>query len=449
MPVGVGEAPPVGLGGHLSSRAFRLVGVPMTLSAGRRVMSGRPVLGEVPWPWERRRRRDDVADVKVACSGWARRARTACRARRCPGPGDGPARELRRMGIEVRVHRPLRRPTARPFVTPLGNSLPTSANGSIAAARTRPFPAMLRTTRVLTEEQFDVLHLHNRSPRLHRMTRDDMPPGADHWHLSLRRSRLELQAPARLVPPNYRRPTTARGVEETPPNLDSRTSAVTTRSCSTASNSTTTRQRSALSHRRADHLLLRPPRGTQGPRRPARRDEPAARPTSVLWVAADRTRHGAAATESTPDDRRDPVARRGHRGRQDRPAHAERRCSRAVASTASRSGWCWSRPWRQTRDRGERSSTATANVATTRDRRGMLAEPGDVDGLAGAHAGCSTTSWPRGSPRAWRAIAASTSSRWIASPRSTPPLRTHRRRPRRAPSHDRRGGEGAGRGTPA
>ena len=71
----------------------------------------------------------------------------------------GLARELRRMGIEVRVLGPCDGPPPATFVTPLGNSLPTSANGSVAPLAPDP-SCMLRTTRVLYEEQFDVLHLH-------------------------------------------------------------------------------------------------------------------------------------------------------------------------------------------------------------------------------------------------------------------------------------------------
>jgi phosphatidylinositol alpha-mannosyltransferase len=71
----------------------------------------------------------------------------------------GLARELRRTGIEVRVLGPCDGPPPATFVTPLGNSLPTSANGSVAPLAPDP-AAALRTMRVLYEEQFDVLHLH-------------------------------------------------------------------------------------------------------------------------------------------------------------------------------------------------------------------------------------------------------------------------------------------------
>jgi phosphatidylinositol alpha-mannosyltransferase len=71
----------------------------------------------------------------------------------------GLTRALRRMGIEVRVLGPCDGPPPATFVTPLGNSLPTAANGSMAPLAPDP-AAALRTMRVLFEEQFDVLHLH-------------------------------------------------------------------------------------------------------------------------------------------------------------------------------------------------------------------------------------------------------------------------------------------------
>jgi len=63
------------------------------------------------------------------------------------------------MGIEVRVLAPCDGPPPATFVTPLGNSLPTSANGSMAPLAPDP-SCSLRTMRALGDEQFDVLHLH-------------------------------------------------------------------------------------------------------------------------------------------------------------------------------------------------------------------------------------------------------------------------------------------------
>lgn len=71
----------------------------------------------------------------------------------------GLSRELRRMGVEVRVLAPCDGPPPATFVTPLGNSLPTSANGSIAPLAPDP-SAQLRTIRTLMDEEFDLLHLH-------------------------------------------------------------------------------------------------------------------------------------------------------------------------------------------------------------------------------------------------------------------------------------------------
>lgn len=71
----------------------------------------------------------------------------------------GLAREMRSMGHEVRVLGPCDGPPPTPFVTPLGNSLPTTANGSIAPLAPDA-SAALRTIRALRDEAFHVLHLH-------------------------------------------------------------------------------------------------------------------------------------------------------------------------------------------------------------------------------------------------------------------------------------------------
>lgn len=71
----------------------------------------------------------------------------------------GLARELRRQGHEARVLGPCDGPPPEAFVTPLGNSLPTAANGSIAPLAPDA-PAALRTIRALRDEEFDVVHVH-------------------------------------------------------------------------------------------------------------------------------------------------------------------------------------------------------------------------------------------------------------------------------------------------
>lgn len=71
----------------------------------------------------------------------------------------GLARSLRRLGHEVRVLGPCDGAPPDTFVTPIGESLPTVANGSVAPLAPDP-SAALRTIRVLRDEEFDVLHLH-------------------------------------------------------------------------------------------------------------------------------------------------------------------------------------------------------------------------------------------------------------------------------------------------
>ncbi len=71
----------------------------------------------------------------------------------------GLAASLRRAGHEVRVLGPCDGPPPDPFVTPLGNSLPTSTNGSVAPLAP-DVSAALRTIRALNDEDFDVLHVH-------------------------------------------------------------------------------------------------------------------------------------------------------------------------------------------------------------------------------------------------------------------------------------------------
>ena len=71
----------------------------------------------------------------------------------------GLARSLRRLGHQVRVLGPCDGPPPDAGVTPLGRSVPTAANGSVAPLAPDP-SAQLRTIRALRDEDFEVLHLH-------------------------------------------------------------------------------------------------------------------------------------------------------------------------------------------------------------------------------------------------------------------------------------------------
>jgi len=71
----------------------------------------------------------------------------------------GLGRVLRALGHEARVLGPCDGPPPEGWVTPLGNSIPTAANGSVAPLAPDP-SAQLRLIRAVRDEGFDVLHLH-------------------------------------------------------------------------------------------------------------------------------------------------------------------------------------------------------------------------------------------------------------------------------------------------
>lgn len=75
------------------------------------------------------------------------------------GQSLGLTRALRHLGHEARLLAPCDGPPPDAGVTPLGNSLPTASNGSVAPIAPDP-SAQLRVIRALRDEDFDVVHLH-------------------------------------------------------------------------------------------------------------------------------------------------------------------------------------------------------------------------------------------------------------------------------------------------
>ncbi len=71
----------------------------------------------------------------------------------------GLAKALRGLGHQVRVLGPCDGAPPEVGITPLGNSIPTAANGSMAPVAPDPSNA-LRTIAALRDEAFDVIHLH-------------------------------------------------------------------------------------------------------------------------------------------------------------------------------------------------------------------------------------------------------------------------------------------------
>lgn len=71
----------------------------------------------------------------------------------------GLVRTMRVLGVDARVLAPCDGPPPFAWVTPLGASVPTAANGSVAPIAPDP-AAALRTIRALRDEQFDIVHLH-------------------------------------------------------------------------------------------------------------------------------------------------------------------------------------------------------------------------------------------------------------------------------------------------
>ena len=150
----------------------------------------------------------------------------------------GLARELRRRGHEARVLGPCDGPPPESFVTPLGNSLPTAANGSMAPLAPDA-SAALRTIRALNDEAFDVIHLHEPMAPGITMTALLVHRAPDGRHVPRGGNLRRLPSPAAGAAPGRRTgSTTASSCPRTRSSWCGNTSAATTTSCSTASTST-------------------------------------------------------------------------------------------------------------------------------------------------------------------------------------------------------------------
>ena len=210
----------------------------------------------------------------------------------------GLARALRALGHDVRVLGPCDGPPPDAGVTPLGNSLPTAANGSIAPIAPDS-SAQLRTIRALRDERFDVVHLHE--PFAPGVTQTALlfksPPLVGTFHAAgdslayrwlnpvVRGGRPSSTSGARCPTTPWRWP-----AEHVGGNYELRVQRRRARAV---------RQ----GHRRGppsepDHLLRRPPRAAQGPRGAARRHGRAARRRPALDRRRRARDRGAASARS-------------------------------------------------------------------------------------------------------------------------------------------------------
>jgi len=71
----------------------------------------------------------------------------------------GIARAMRQEGVEVQVLAPTDGPRPETWVKPLGPTVPTAANGSVAPIAPDP-SAALKTIRALRDGHFDIVHIH-------------------------------------------------------------------------------------------------------------------------------------------------------------------------------------------------------------------------------------------------------------------------------------------------
>ena len=276
--------------------------------------------------------------------------------------------------------RPCDGPPPDAGVTPLGNSVPTAANGSVAPLAPDP-SAQLRTIRALRDEDFDVLHLH-----------EPLAPGPTMTALLFRNAPLVGHVPRRRAtapPTRWPARRALAGRPARPPRAPCRRTPA-----ATPSEALGRRLRAAVQRHRGRAL-----RQGRRPTRPtARRSSSSAATSSARawpccstpWPTCRPTCGcGWAATGPQTDAAAGPPRRRpAHRvaGPPERrrrwpPACGAPTCSAPRRCTASRSASCCSRRWPPGPPIVAATLAGYANVAPTASTP-CSSPPGDAEALA-------------------------------------------------------------------
>ena len=203
----------------------------------------------------------------------------------------GLARSLRHAGHHARVLGPCDAPPPDAGVTPLGRSIPTAANGSVAPIAPDP-SCQLRTIRALRDESFDVLHLHE--PLVPGPTMTAIlfrnAPLIGTFHAAGGSAAYRYLTPLRAVAGRTARPALRRVGSRS--RHGARGARRRVHAAVQRHRDRPVRQGTRMAadeharDRRPGHLLRRPPRAPQGPRRPARPRCATCRPTSACGSPA-------------------------------------------------------------------------------------------------------------------------------------------------------------------
>ena len=302
----------------------------------------------------------------------------------------GLARSLRASGHEVRVLAPCDGPPPDAGVTPLGHSVPTAANGSVAPLAPDP-PAQLRTSGPCATRASTSSTCTSRSPPAPRMTALRAPAGA-RWS-----ARSTPPASVGQLPVGPARGALAgrpprpplRGVATTPRRWRRRTSAATYELLFNGIEVDRFAEGDADAHRRPDDLLPRPPRAPQGPR--VLLDAMARCPPTCGcgWAATGPRPSGSAA--AVAGDPRIEWLGRDQRRREALAAAGRRRLLRAVAAGRVVRRGAARGHGGVDRRRGQRPRRLPQRRPARR-QDALLVPPGDADGAGrGPATACSPT----------------------------------------------------------